>query len=139
MSGVSSLAGPAECPARGGSAVAFSDASGLAMLFATALFISAALLFVMEPMFAKMVLPRLGGSPAVWNTCVVFFQATMLAAYTYAHVAGRWLPLRWQTMVHVALIGAAGLILPVVIPEGWTPPAASTPIPALLMLLGASL
>src|SRR5688572_33044652 len=103
----------------------------LSPLFAATMLVSAALLFFVEPMFAKMVLPRLGGSPAVWNTCVVFFQATMLAAYTYAHVAGRWLPLRWQTMVHVALIGAAGLILPVVIPEGWTPPAASTPIPAL--------
>jgi hypothetical protein len=111
----------------------------LTAIFAVTLFVSAALLFMVEPMFAKMVLPRLGGSPAVWNTCVVFFQATMLAGYAYAHLTSRWLSLRKQAALHVALVVAAGLMLPVVISDGWMPPVESTPIPALLMLLVVSL
>ena len=51
------------------------------ILFAVSLFVSSALLFLVEPMFAKMVLPLLGGSPSVWNTCVVFFQAMLLCGY----------------------------------------------------------
>ena len=54
-------------------------------LFAATLFLSAGLLFLVEPMIAKMVLPRLGGSPSVWSTCLVFFQATLLFGYAYAH------------------------------------------------------
>ena len=57
------------------------------ILFSTTLFLSAFLLFSLQPMFAKMVLPRLGGTPAVWNTCMVFFQAALLAGYGYAHLA----------------------------------------------------
>jgi len=111
----------------------------LTAIFAATLFVSAALLFVVEPMFAKMVLPRLGGSPAVWNTCVVFFQATMLAGYAYADLTSRWLPLRQQIALHTALVVAAGLMLPVVVPADWRPPVEGTPLPALLMLLAASL
>src|SRR6476661_10440963 len=97
--------------------------------------VSAWLLFLVQPMFAKMVLPYLGGTPAVWNTCVVFFQATMLAGYVYAHVLSRSLPLRGQVAVHVLLLAAVSLTLPVVIPPHWTPPVAHTPLPALLRLL----
>jgi hypothetical protein len=60
--------------------------------FAATLFISAGLMFLVEPMVAKMVLPRLGGSPAVWSTCLVFFQATLLLGYGYAHALTRLLP-----------------------------------------------
>ena len=58
-------------------------------LFATTMFLSAFLLFSMEPMVAKMILPLLGGAPAVWNTCLVFFQAVLLAGYFYAHVSAQ--------------------------------------------------
>jgi hypothetical protein len=58
-------------------------------LYAGTLFLSAFLLFSVQPMFTKMVLPRLGGSPAVWNTAMVFFQATLLGGYLYAHLATR--------------------------------------------------
>ena len=61
------------------------------LLFATAAFLSASLLFCVEPMIAKMVLPQFGGSPAVWNTCLVFFQLALLAGYIYAHAASQWL------------------------------------------------
>ena len=56
-------------------------------------------MFLLEPMAAKMVLPLLGGAPAVWNTCVVFFQAMLLAGYAYAHGGRRWLGVRRQAAV----------------------------------------
>ena len=112
-----------------------SSASAIWWVFASTLFMSAALLFLLEPMFAKMVLPYLGGSPEVWNTCVVFFQATMLAGYVYAHVLSRSLPVRGQVAVHVLLLIAVSMALPVVIPSDWTPPVDHTPVAALLRLL----
>ncbi len=63
----------------------------LASVFTFSMFLSAFLLFLVEPMIAKRVLPMLGGTPAVWNTCLVFFQAMLLAGYLYAHAALRWL------------------------------------------------
>ena len=60
-------------------------------LYAITLFVGAALLFVVQQMIGKMILPVLGGTPAVWNTCMVFFQAALLAGYAYAHVTTRWL------------------------------------------------
>jgi spermidine synthase len=119
--------------------VVVSSASLVTAIFAATLFLSAALLFTLEPMFAKMVLPRLGGSPAVWNTCVVFFQAAMLAGYAYAHLTSTWLSLRNQAAFHLALILAAGLTLPIMISEGWAPAVDDTPIPSLLLLLMVSL
>jgi hypothetical protein len=114
-------------------------AVGSTALFATTILLGAGLIFTVEPMFAKMVLPRAGGSPAVWNTCVVFFQAAMLAGYAYAHMTTRWLPLRWQVSVHVALVLLATFALPVAVPPDWTPPTDATPIPWLLLTLAARL
>src|SRR5919106_1020323 len=68
--------------------------------FTLAVFLSAALLFIVEPMFGKMVLPLLGGSPAVWTTCMLFFQGALLLGYWYAHVFPGWLGLRRHTFVH---------------------------------------
>jgi hypothetical protein len=65
-------------------------------LYALTLFPSASLLFFMEPMTAKMLLPLLGGAPAVWNTCVLFFQVSLLAGYAYAYASSRWLSSRIQ-------------------------------------------
>jgi hypothetical protein len=103
--------------------------------FALTSFIGSALLFVVEPMFAKMLLPLLGGSPAVWNTCVVFFQASLLAGYAYAHVLTTRLSMRHQAAVHCALVLAAAAALPVAVPSGWTPPVDRTPIPWVLLAL----
>jgi len=113
--------------------------SATTLLFAVTLLVSSSLLFVVEPMFAKMVLPLLGGTPAVWNTCVVFFQATMLAGYGYAHLTSRRLRLFPQVVLHAALMLATAFLLPVVIPDDWIPPPEGTPIPSLLGLLGVVL
>ncbi len=72
-------------------------------LFGLIIFISSALLFLVEPMIARMLLPMLGGTPAVWNTCVVFFQATLFAGYLYTYATTRWLRPRMQAAVHATL------------------------------------
>jgi hypothetical protein len=70
-------------------------------LFALTIFLSALLLFAIEPMFAKMALPLLGGSPSVWSVAMVFFQVLMLAGYSYAHALTRWLSMRVAAAVHL--------------------------------------
>jgi hypothetical protein len=85
----------------------------MSFLFAVALFVSAALLFWVQPLAGKMLLPLLGGSPAVWNTCLLFFQGVLLAGYAYALASTRWLSARAQAFLHVALLAAAALALPV--------------------------
>ncbi len=108
------------------------------LLFAVTLFLSATLLFVVQPMFAKMVLPLLGGTPAVWNTCMVFYQAVLLAGYLYAHFSTRLLGPRRQAGLHLAVLCLPWLVLPIVVAETWIPPAEGNPIPWLLMLLAVS-
>jgi hypothetical protein len=107
-------------------------------LFSLAALTSAFLLFWVEPLFAKLVLPLLGGSPAVWNTCLMFFQAMLLLGYLYAHVSSRYLDATRQTLMHVGLLALALLSLPVAIPAGWTPPASGNVIPWLLRLLAVA-
>jgi hypothetical protein len=108
------------------------------IVYAATIFVSATLLFVVQPMFARMVLPLLGGSPGVWNTALVFYQATLLAGYAYAHASTRWLAVRRQAAVHLALLWLPLLVLPIGVPAGWTPPAETNPIPWLLGLLSVS-
>lgn len=110
----------------------------LLFLFAATLFVSASLLFLVEPMFAKMVLPMLGGTPAVWTTCMVFFQAALLAGYGYAHAATQRLGVRRQAALHVGLLFLPLFLLPIRVSPGWAPPAQSNPIPWLLGLLVVS-
>lgn len=103
-------------------------------LFAGTLFMNAALLFAVEPMFTKMVLPRLGGTPSVWNGCLLFYQAALLAGYLYAHLLSRVLAPRRQVVVHVVLLVASLMLLPVALPRDWVPDTA-TPIASLLRVL----
>ena len=109
------------------------------LFFATTLLLSATLLFVVEPMFAKMVLPMLGGSPSVWNTCLVFYQAALLAGYVYAHLSVRWLGVRRQAVLHLLLLCLPWLVLPIGVASGWAPPRESNPVPWLWMLLTVSI
>lgn len=81
-------------------------------LFAVAIFTSASLVFIVQPMVTKLVLPLLGGSPAVWNTAMVFFQAALLAGYLYAHLLQRLTSLKTQVVVHLAALIVAALFLP---------------------------
>src|SRR3954466_2742384 len=90
--------------------------SGLAWLFGTTMFLAAFLLFSVQPMIGKMVLPILGGTPGVWNTCMVFYQAALLAGCAYAHLSTNWLGFRSQTAVHVVLLGLMFWFLPIVVP-----------------------
>src|SRR5437763_8553167 len=115
------------------------------VLYAVALFPSAMHLFLTQPMIAKMILPPLGGTPAVWNTCMVFFQATLLAGYLYAHGLTRKLGPRAQKLLHAAvlLLPLAPLLLlrfdAAALARGWLPPPTeANPIPWLLALLGLS-
>jgi len=85
-----------------------------------------------------MVLPLLGGSPAVWNTCLMFFQAMLLLGYLYAHLSSRFLDAKRQAWVHVGLLSLALLSLPVGIPTDWTPPASGHVIAWLVSLLTVS-
>src|SRR5580700_11199926 len=97
-------------------------------LFCLTLFCSSGLLFIAEPMFAKMVLPLLGGTPAVWNTCMVSFQALLLGAYAYGHWSIRWLGIRRHVAIQVLVMIAVAVALPIAIPAGWEPPAGKSPI-----------
>ena len=108
------------------------------LVFALAIFVSATLVFLVQPMFAKMVLPLLGGTPGVWNTCLVFYQVALLAGYAYAHVAPRYLGVRRQAVFHVALVILIGFTLPIGISHGWTSPSTSYPVLWLLLLLSVS-
>jgi hypothetical protein len=104
------------------------------LFFAFTLFLSATLLFLVEPLIGKMILPRLGGTPAVWNTCMVFYQAALLLGYAYTHALSTRLDTRRQTLVHAALLALPFLVLPFTLGD-WVPPADSNPIPAVLWLL----
>jgi len=88
------------------------------LFFATTLFVSALLLFWVQPMIAKMLLPLLGGTPTVWNTCMVFFQSILLAGYAYSHFLTQRLSLRAQTLVHTVLLLATFAALPIGLSEG---------------------
>jgi hypothetical protein len=129
--------------ARGAGAASAPTPSGAAgnlilPLYAGTLFLSAFLLFSVQPMFTKMVLPRLGGSPTVWNTAMVFFQATLLAGYLYAHLSSRWLGIRAQQVVHGALLLSAFVFLPIAIAESAEPPTEGSPVFWLIGVLAAS-
>lgn len=108
-------------------------------LFAITLILSAFLLFSVQPLFSKMVLPLLGGSPGVWNTAMVFFQAMLLGGYTYAHLSSKFLQPRMQAVLHVALLALCIVVLPIAIPESWTnPPATENPAPWMLGLMAVA-
>ena len=98
-----------------------------APVFALALFSSAALIFVLQPLFARMVTPLLGGSPQVWNTSMAFFQAALLVGYLYAHLLQRVKDLRVQAIVHVIVLVAAWLVLPIHVTTLLGPPSSHAP------------
>ena len=93
-------------------------------VFTVAVFVSALLLFAVQPMFTRMVLPDLGGSPSVWSVAMVFFQSMLLGGYAYAHVLMRTRRAAVAVAVHLGLLIAAGLTLPLSIARGWGEPPA---------------
>lgn len=99
----------------------------LILLFAVTLFVSACLMFVLQPMFGKLLLPLLGGSPAVWNTCMVFYQSLLFLGYLYAHLVTAGQSRRRQILIHGAVLLASFTALPVGLPENSSPPTESNP------------
>ena len=91
-------------------------------LYAATLFVSALLLFSIQPMFAKMVLPKLGGAPAVWSVAMVFFQTVLLGGYAYAHLLNRLLLPGRAVMFHLLLVGVTAMMLPIAIAPDWGAP-----------------
>jgi SAM-dependent methyltransferase len=109
--------------------------STVLLLFALSLFISSTLMFWIEPMFAKMILPMLGGTPSVWNMCIVFYQITLLAGYVYAYLITKWLGVRHQAISHFGLLLSVFIVLPIATPNSLTPGIAVNPILWLFVLL----
>ena len=107
-------------------------------LYAVTIFLSAFLLFQVQPVIGKYVLPWFGGGAAVWTACMLFFQTVLLAGYAYAHVVRTWLSDRGQAVVHLALLAAALVLLPIVPSATWKPEAAGDPTWLILGALATS-
>ena len=109
------------------------------MLHAATIFLSSFLLFLVQPLIARLILPWFGGSAAVWTTCMLFFQALLLAGYAYAHVLNSRVPQRkLQPLLHSVLLAAAVAMLPIAPAESWKPLGGEEPISHILMLLVAA-
>jgi spermidine synthase len=108
------------------------------LLYSAAIFVGAGLLFVVQPMVGKMVLPLLGGTPAVWSTCMVFFQAALLLGYAYAHAGAAWLGPRRQAILHVAVLALPLLVLPLGVDARLLRTGTANPVLDVLLLLSAT-
>ena len=106
--------------------------------FIAAVVLSASLLFMVQPMFTKLVLPRFGGAPSVWSVAIVFFQTALLAGYAYAHWLTRYAPGRPSVAIHLVVTGAAMFVLPLSIATGWERPPAGAEALWLIGLLALS-
>ena len=105
------------------------------ILYAVTIFTSAFLLFLVQPIIAKQILPWFGGSAAVWTTCLVFFQFLLLAGYAYSDWTTRKLPPRAQVVLHVVLLAASLVSLPIIADAGWKPAGDEDPTWRILGLL----
>ena len=108
------------------------------LLYASTIFLSAFLLFQIQPMIAKMILPWFGGSAGVWMTCMLFFQVGLLCGYLYAHWSIRTLTPKIQTALHAALLGISLFLLPIMPASSWKPLGSEDPIVRILGLLSVT-
>ena len=111
---------------------------GLTGWCAASVLVSAFLLFQVQPMVSKMILPWFGGSPAVWTTCMLFFQFFLLLGYLYAHLLDQLPTTRLQGVIHLALLACALLVLPIVPESTWKPADSNSPEWRILFLLAAN-
>jgi len=109
------------------------------ILYAGTIFLSAFLLFQVQPIIGKIVLPWFGGSAAAWTVCMLFFQLTLLLGYLYSHLGSRYLAPRRQAWLHAGLLLAAALTLPIIPGNGWKPSPGDDPALLLLGLLAATI
>src|SRR5262245_8305301 len=94
---------------------------GLALAYGITVFLSAFLLFQVQPLISKAVLPWFGGPPGVWTTCMLVFQTLLFCGYAYAHLTTTWLKPRAQTIVHITILVLAALALPILPGAHWKP------------------
>lgn len=107
--------------------------------YALTIFLGAFLLFLVQPLIGKYILPWFGGGPGVWTTCMLFFQVLLLGGYAYAHLLSRRFKPRAQGIVHGVLLLAALLFLPVTPSDAWKPRGNGDPVTEILLLLGVCL
>jgi hypothetical protein len=103
--------------------------------YSVTIFLSSFLLFLVQPLIARQILPWFGGAASVWTTCLLFFQTVLLAGYAYSHAVVRWLKPRHQVYLHVALLLASLAVLPILANPAWKPSGHEDPIPRILGLL----
>ena len=106
-----------------------------AVPFTLAIFLNAFLLFLLEPLFGKLVLPHLGGTAAVWTTCMLFFQIALVAGYLYSHALASLVRMRAQVAIHLTLLLVTAITLPVSIPRDWSPADVARPELSLIGLM----
>ena len=109
------------------------------VLYAATIFVSAFLLFLVQPIIAKQILPWFGGAAAVWTTCLVFFQVTLLAGYAYSDLVVRRLGHRTQICAHIALLALSLVSLPIVPASAWKPTGLENPSLRILCLLAVTI
>ncbi|MEY3931779.1 MAG: hypothetical protein RLZZ259_661, partial [Pseudomonadota bacterium] len=109
------------------------------MFYALVIFVSAFLIFLVQPLIAKQILPWFGGSAALWGTCLLFFQTALLAGYAYADALNRWLSLKRQVILHSGLLIAAAITMPIIASPAWRPEGSEEPIGRILGLLAATI
>jgi tetratricopeptide (TPR) repeat protein len=109
------------------------------LVYAVTIFTGAFLLFQVQPLIGKYILPWFGGGPGVWTTCLLFFQVVLLVGYAYAHFSSRWLKPRRQVIVHLALLACALALLPITPSDAWKPQGAGNPTLKILALLAVSI
>ena len=107
-------------------------------IYAATIFVSAFILFLVQPLMAKQILPWFGGSAAVWTTCMVFFQVALLVGYAYADASIRWFKPRTQVIVHGALVVLSLAALPIIPDAAWKPLGDEDPTWQILGLLIAT-
>ncbi len=109
------------------------------LLFACTIFLSAFLLFEVQPMIGKIILPWFGGAASVWSTCLLFFQAALLAGYLYAHCSTRYLKPKQQATLHLILMAISVALLPIIPSPRWKPLEPGDPSGRILLLLTATI
>jgi hypothetical protein len=112
---------------------------GLAAIYGATIFVSAFLLFQVQPLVSKAILPWFGGTPAVWTTCMLFFQAALFAGYAYAHISQTRLRPRQQALLHLGVLVIAVMLLRVLPGEEWMPTGDRPPVGEILSILAATI
>lgn len=113
--------------------------TALTLLYGCTIFLSAFLLFQVQPLIGKMILSWYGGSAAVWSACLLFFQLVLLLGYLYAHGTSRWLAPRRQAVLHIALLIASVAVLPIMPDARWKPFGGEDPTWLIMGLLATTI